>query len=91
MFVMNTHTLHLLLSVLIEVTGGKIPLYIGGLFPMSRKDKSGWIGGPSTLPAVEMAIERINNNTKILPEYDIQLLWNDTKVCKLCLYDIVSK
>ncbi|XP_072016481.1 gamma-aminobutyric acid type B receptor subunit 2-like [Amphiura filiformis] len=52
----------------------KIPIYLGGFFSHGGVwDSSG------VLPAVEMALEHINARSDILPEYDLKMVWNDTK------------
>ncbi|XP_072048089.1 gamma-aminobutyric acid type B receptor subunit 2-like [Amphiura filiformis] len=55
--------------------GGKIPLYLGGLFSLSDPlwDASG------VLPAVKMGLEHINNRTDILAEYELKMVWNNTQ------------
>jgi len=49
-------------------------LYIGALFDLETKD------GYGSLPMAEQAIEEINNNSNILPEYRLQLVVNSTRV-----------
>ena len=58
----------------------KTPLYVGGLWPMTGP---GWRGGAEALPAIELAVQVINNSTDILPGHEIRLIWNDTKVSML--------
>ena len=52
-------------------------IYIGGFFAMTGKI---WRGGISTLPPIKLALDYVNNNSEILPDYHIKLLWNDTAV-----------
>ncbi|XP_043940283.1 gamma-aminobutyric acid type B receptor subunit 1-like [Protopterus annectens] len=51
------------------------PLYIGALFPMS----GGWPGGRACRPAVEMALHDVNTRKDILPNYELKLIYNDSK------------
>ena len=60
----------------------KIPLYVGGLWPMTGP---GWRGGAEALPAIELAVEVLNNSTDILPNHEIKLIWNDTRVSSVDL------
>ncbi|XP_072048784.1 gamma-aminobutyric acid type B receptor subunit 2-like [Amphiura filiformis] len=53
---------------------GKIPIYLGGFF-----SHSGVWDASGILPAVEMALDHINARSDILPEYDLKMVWNDTK------------
>ncbi|XP_077865360.1 gamma-aminobutyric acid type B receptor subunit 2-like [Saccoglossus kowalevskii] len=53
----------------------KVPLYIGGLFPSDIHERYG--GLIST--AIE-AIEHVNNCSEILAEYELVLVWRNTKV-----------
>lgn len=53
-------------------------LHIGGLFPMSGS--SVFSAGKSLLSASERAIEMVNRRNDVLPGYQLQLIWNDTKV-----------
>ncbi|XP_072030730.1 gamma-aminobutyric acid type B receptor subunit 1-like [Amphiura filiformis] len=52
----------------------KVPLYLGGLFSLGgRSDESGHV------PAVEMALDHINQRPDVLVEYDLRMVWNDTQ------------
>lgn len=54
-------------------------LHIGGTFPMEA-GSGGWPGGQACLPAVQMALEDINNSTDILPGYILRLHHHNSKV-----------
>ncbi|RDD36457.1 Gamma-aminobutyric acid type B receptor subunit 2 [Trichoplax sp. H2] len=66
-------------------------LYIGGLFPVHS---IGW-DASGVIPAVEMALEDINNRSDILAGYKLKLLWKDTQgknhVGLSAYYDILRK
>ncbi|CAG5115624.1 unnamed protein product, partial [Candidula unifasciata] len=70
-------------------------LTIGGIFPMSGS----WAGGVGCLPAVKMALEDVNNRTDILPDYKLEMQFDDsqckpglgTKVLYQLLYDKPTK
>ena len=51
-------------------------LYIGGIFPMT----GGWAGGKGCRPAVDMALEDVNNRTDILPGFKLEMVANDSRV-----------
>ena len=51
-------------------------LTVGGIFPMSGS----WAGGQACLPAVLMALEDVNNRTDILPDYHLEMEYNDSQV-----------
>ena len=51
-------------------------LYIGGIFPMT----GGWAGGKGCRPAVDMALEDVNNRADILPGYVLEMVANDSQV-----------
>ena len=54
----------------------KIPIYLAGFFSLhSDFDMSG------LLPAVELALDHINERSDILAEYELKMEWNDTQVC----------
>ena len=54
-------------------------LYIGGIFPMS----GAWAGGMGCRPAVDIALEDINNRKDLLPNFKLKMLANDSEVCTL--------
>ncbi|KAI1732346.1 receptor family ligand binding region domain-containing protein [Ditylenchus destructor] len=65
------------------VSGGgasrpKKELHIGGVFPMEA-GSGGWPGGQACLPAVEMALEDINSDETILPNYALKLHHHNSK------------
>ncbi|XP_072030368.1 gamma-aminobutyric acid type B receptor subunit 1-like [Amphiura filiformis] len=55
-------------------TDNRIPLYLGGFFSFSGP----W-DGSGVLPAVEMALDHINQRTDVLAEYELKMVWNDTQ------------
>ncbi len=62
----------------------KIPLYLGGFFSLG-----GVWDGSGILPAVEMALDHINERQDVLPEYELRMVWNDTQVNKYIYTKIV--
>ncbi|XP_026875543.2 gamma-aminobutyric acid type B receptor subunit 1 isoform X4 [Electrophorus electricus] len=68
---------------------GKKKLYIGALFPMS----GGWPGGQACLPSAQMALDLVNKRTDILPDYELELIYYDSKcdpgVATKLLYDLL--
>ncbi|XP_076864543.1 gamma-aminobutyric acid type B receptor subunit 1 isoform X2 [Brachyhypopomus gauderio] len=54
---------------------GKKKLYIGALFPMS----GGWPGGQACLPSAQMALDLVNKRTDILPDYELELIYSDSR------------
>ena len=59
--------------------GMKRDIYIAGLFPTSDEIPEGAIGR-GVRPAVELALQHINNDSRILKDYTLKMTWNDTKV-----------
>ncbi|GMT35188.1 hypothetical protein PFISCL1PPCAC_26485, partial [Pristionchus fissidentatus] len=57
---------------------GRVHLHVGGVFPMEA-GAGGWPGGQACLPAVEMALEHINNKTDVLPGYKLHLNQSNSK------------
>ena len=57
----------------------KTPLYVGAMFPMTSLHNDGWTGGTGILPAAQMAFDHVNT-AGVLNDYDLKLIWNDTKV-----------
>ncbi|KAL8578950.1 hypothetical protein ACOMHN_001912 [Nucella lapillus] len=93
MFLLRAMTLTLAVRVTLPLKD--IPLTLGGIFPMSGS----WAGGMACKPAINMALERVNNNTDILPQYRLTMQYNDsqcmpglgTKVLYQLLYDKPTK
>ena len=59
-----------------SVVGGKTPLHVMGLFGMEGP----WPGGHAMLAAVQMGFDHVNARPDILPNYELRLIWNNTKV-----------
>ena len=55
----------------------KIPLYIGGFFDMGTNGN--W-DGSGILPAVEMALEHVNERRGLLDDYELRMEWADSEV-----------
>ncbi|KAI6229253.1 Gamma-aminobutyric acid type B receptor subunit 1 [Aphelenchoides besseyi] len=53
-------------------------LHIGSMFPMEA-GSGGWAGGQACLPAVQMALDDINNNPNVLPGYHLHSHNHNTK------------
>ena len=60
-----------------RATTKKKPLYLLGLHPITGP----WPGGNTIQVAVEMALDHINANQSILPEYELTQIVADTGVC----------
>lgn len=56
-------------------------LYIGGLFPMTGPSAA--YAGEELLRVSKLAINMVNSRSDVLPDYRLQLVWNDTKVFKI--------
>ena len=54
----------------------KIPLYIISLY---EGPGGGWEGS-GVIPAMQMAMDDINDREDILPEYELRPIWDNTKV-----------
>ena len=55
----------------------KIPLYIGGFFAMGKNNN--W-DGSGILPAVEMALEHVNDRPGLLDDYELRMEWVNSEV-----------
>lgn len=40
----------------------------------------GWPGGQACLPAAQMALDLVNKRTDILPDYELELIYYDSRV-----------
>ena len=58
----------------------KETLYVGGLFGLDTS-RGGW-NSAGIIPAVQMAIDEINNSSDILKDYHLELLIKDSQVGK---------
>lgn len=58
------------------------PLYIGALFPMTSLHNDGWTGGRGILPAAQIALEHVNSAIGILADFELKMIWNDTRVMR---------
>lgn len=56
----------------------KIDLYIGGFF--AKNIKAGGWSSAALLPAMEMALDHVNNDSTILEDYQLKYVWRDSKV-----------
>ncbi|XP_035709332.1 gamma-aminobutyric acid type B receptor subunit 1 [Folsomia candida] len=52
-------------------------LHLGGIFPINGT--GGWQGGQACQPAAKMALDDVNNNKDLLPNYKLTLHWNDSE------------
>lgn len=57
----------------------RLTLHAAGFFPVSSKIPEGAIGR-GVIPAVELALQHINDSPKILRGIHLDLVWNDTEV-----------
>lgn len=53
-------------------------IWILGMFPMSGP----FSGGQGMLPAAELALDHINSNPDVLPDYQLAMAWGDTQVAR---------
>ena len=58
----------------------KSRLVIGGLAGLNVQG-NGWCSA-GIVPAVELALERVNNHSDILKDYHLDIEWKDAKVCQ---------
>jgi len=64
-------------------TFSKSPVYIGGMFPVSVNDNAVW-GRPGIIQGVQMAVERINQDSEVLRNYNFELIVENTQ-CQTAL------
>lgn len=57
-------------------------IWILGLFPMAGS----WAGGQGIFPSVELALDHINANPEVLPDYQLAMVWGDTEVTMNLFY-----
>ena len=66
------------------VLGENEDIYFAGFFPMNDKI------GQGVLPAVKLAIEHINNSSKVFKGKTMHMLFNNTEVCNIFAYIIIA-
>lgn len=59
----------------------KSRLVIGGLVGINIEEEA-W-SSAGVIPAVELALERVNNHSDILKDYYLDIEWKDSRVCSL--------
>lgn len=59
-------------------------VYVAGLIPLTSRANDDALDddkpAPDVLQAVLMAVDDVNRNRQILPNHELHLVWNDTKV-----------
>ena len=76
------------------VTAQRTPLYLLILLPYPDPDvnstlQPSWNEGPNIAPVVELAVEQINNDSNILPGYELKLIHDDSG-CEIVSRTFVS-
>ena len=66
------------LSIVREFSSGKEKLYIGTFYGVNVSS-IGW-SSEGVMPAVQMALDHVNKDQSILPEYTLYQDWRDSKV-----------
>ncbi|XP_059157724.1 gamma-aminobutyric acid type B receptor subunit 2-like [Physella acuta] len=61
-----------------QVESDKPVIYIAGLFPWSEDIPAGSVGR-GVLPAVNIALQHINNDTRLRRKYTLKMAYNDTR------------
>ena len=57
----------------------KKDLYIGGFFGVNITEAGAW-SSAALIPALEMALDHVNNDSSILADYQLNYEWRDSKV-----------
>ena len=63
----------------VETNVSRTPISLGGFFSFGGNEGNSW-DTSGILAAVEMAIELVNEREDLLVDYELKLVWNDTKV-----------
>ncbi|XP_032231213.2 receptor-type guanylate cyclase gcy-2-like [Nematostella vectensis] len=61
-----------------NILNGKVPVYLGGMFPMSHDPDAVW-SSPGILAGAQMAVRSVNSDNTILSNYSLELLLEDTQ------------
>ncbi|XP_068698706.1 gamma-aminobutyric acid type B receptor subunit 2-like isoform X2 [Montipora foliosa] len=56
----------------------KKDLYIGGFFGVNISENGAW-SSAALIPALEMALDHVNNDSNVLVEYQLKYVWRDSK------------
>ena len=78
----------LLLLLWITQSSQKIPVYIGGFFPLSPNKAS--VPGQALLAAAELALDHVNKSD-VLQDYELNMIVKDSKVCSEAMLSRVQK
>ncbi|CAO1348788.1 unnamed protein product, partial [Diamesa tonsa] len=73
-------SVYLLITILVfkaSTVNGSNQLHIGGIFPIGGK--GGWQGGQACMPAAYLALEDVNNQKDLLPDFQLTLHSNDSE------------
>ena len=65
----------------------KIQLFISAYY----EGPGGSWDGSGCIPAIEMALDHINAREDVLAEYELQAIWDDSKVKEYYLYEMSNK
>ncbi|KAK0040202.1 gamma-aminobutyric acid type B receptor subunit 2 [Biomphalaria pfeifferi] len=66
-------------STRLDRPNGKPVIYIAGLFPWSDDIPAGAVGR-GVLPAVQIALDHVNNDARVNRKYILKMAYNDTRV-----------
>lgn len=61
-----------------EFCSSKKQLCVGAFLTVDVS-AGGW-SSEGVLPAIEMAVQDVNNDSTVLTEYELKMMWRDTKV-----------
>ena len=78
----------LLLLLWITQSSQKIPVYIGGFFPLSPNKAS--VPGQALLAAAELALDHVNKSD-VLQDYELNMIVKDSKVRSEAMLSRVQK
>lgn len=74
-----------ILSQVPKATAKPFKLYIGSFFGVDIKKDGAW-SSAGVIPAVEMALEHVNNDNSILAGYTLDYIWRDSKASDLAFF-----
>ncbi|XP_029193493.2 gamma-aminobutyric acid type B receptor subunit 1-like isoform X2 [Acropora millepora] len=62
----------------VKDVSSKKDLYIGGFFGVNITEAGAW-SSAALIPALEMALDHVNNDSNILADYQLNYVWRDSK------------